>query len=85
MVRVDQRQSDTLVATTNARMMEMRGQRMNGWLRVDSEHVRPQRRLAGWVELGTTYARSLPAKREAFEVCAMHSSYAARQRRRAAA
>ncbi|MGH3061717.1 MAG: TfoX/Sxy family protein, partial [Gaiellaceae bacterium] len=40
LVRVDPAQSDTLVATTNARLMEMRGRRMKGWLRVDPEHVR---------------------------------------------
>jgi TfoX/Sxy family transcriptional regulator of competence genes len=63
LVRVDPAQSDTLVATTNARLMEMRGRRMQGWLRVDPEDVRTKRQLAKWVELGATYARSLPAKR----------------------
>jgi len=62
LVRVDPAQSDTLVATTNARLMEMRGRSMQGWLRVDSEDVRTKRELAKWVALGTTYARSLPAK-----------------------
>jgi TfoX/Sxy family transcriptional regulator of competence genes len=63
LVRVDPGQSDTLVATTNARLMEMRGREMQGWLRVDPEHLRTKRQLAKWVELGTTYARSLPPKR----------------------
>ena len=36
---------------------------MKGWLRVDAKDVEQERELAGWVELGTTYARSLPAKR----------------------
>lgn len=63
LVRVDPAQSDTLVATTNARLMEMRGRSMQGWLRVDDEDVRTKRQLAKWVELGMTYARSLPAKR----------------------
>jgi TfoX/Sxy family transcriptional regulator of competence genes len=63
LVRVDPAQSDTLVATTNARLMEMGGRRMRGWLRVDPDDVRTKRQLAKWVELGTTYARSLPAKR----------------------
>jgi TfoX/Sxy family transcriptional regulator of competence genes len=62
LVRVDPAESDTLVATTDARLMEMRGRSMQGWLRVDPEHVRTKRRLAKWVELGTAYARSLPAK-----------------------
>jgi hypothetical protein len=63
LVRVDPEESDTLVATTNAHLMEMRGRQMQGWLRVDPEDVRTKRQLARWVELGTTYARSLPAKR----------------------
>ena len=63
LVRVDPAQSDTLVATTNARLMEMRGRRMRGWLRVDADDVGTKRELAKWVKLGATYARSLPAKR----------------------
>jgi hypothetical protein len=63
LVRVDPAESDGLVATTNARLMEMRGRQMRGWLRVDPDDVRTKRELAKWVELGTMYARSLPAKR----------------------
>ena len=63
LVRVDPAESDTLVATTNARLMEMGGRRMRGWLRVEPEDVRTKGQLAKWVDLGTTYARSLPAKR----------------------
>jgi len=62
LVRVDPEESDTLVSTTNARLMEMRGRQMRGWLRVDSDDVRTTSQLAKWVELGTAYARSLPAK-----------------------
>jgi TfoX/Sxy family transcriptional regulator of competence genes len=63
LVRVDPAQSDKLVATTNARLMEMRGRSMQGWLRVDPEDLRTKRQLAKWVERGTTYASSLPVKR----------------------
>jgi TfoX/Sxy family transcriptional regulator of competence genes len=62
LVRVDPEQSDRLVATTNARLMEMRGRQMQGWLRVDPEDLRTKPQLAKWVELGRAYARSLPAK-----------------------
>jgi hypothetical protein len=48
LVRVDPTQSDNLVGTTNARLMEMRGRRMQGWLRVDPEDVRTKRQLAKW-------------------------------------
>ncbi len=63
MVRVDPAMSDSLVAKTSARFVEMRGREMRGWLRVEAENVRRRRELARWVELGTTFARSLPAKR----------------------
>jgi TfoX/Sxy family transcriptional regulator of competence genes len=63
LVRVDPAESDRLIARTKARPMEMRGRSMRGWLRVDPEDLRTKRQLAKWVELGRTYARSLPAKR----------------------
>jgi TfoX/Sxy family transcriptional regulator of competence genes len=63
LVRVDPAASDELVANGPARLMEMRGRPMQGWLRVDMEHVRTERELARWVTMGTAYARSLPAKR----------------------
>jgi TfoX/Sxy family transcriptional regulator of competence genes len=63
LVRVDPAESDALVASTNARPMEMRGREMAGWLRVGPEDVRTEGELARWVKLGTTFARSLPPKR----------------------
>jgi len=62
LVRADPEQSDELVETTPASVMEMRGREMRGWLRVAAEDVRSNDELAKWVELGTSYARSLPAK-----------------------
>lgn len=62
MVRVDPAASDTIVGRTNARPMEMRGKPMRGWLRVDAPELATKRQLIRWVTLGTTYARSLPAK-----------------------
>jgi hypothetical protein len=63
LVRADPEESDALVASSDAYLMEMRGKQMRGWLRVDPEHVGTKRQLAKWVELGTSYARSLPPKR----------------------
>jgi TfoX/Sxy family transcriptional regulator of competence genes len=62
LVRVDPEQSDSLVASTNASEAVMRGRPMQGWLRVAPEHIRTKRQLAKWVQLGTTYASSLPPK-----------------------
>jgi hypothetical protein len=63
MVRVDPDRSDALLATSNARLVEMRGRQLRGWLRVDLPDVRTRGQLAKWVTLGVTYARSLPPKR----------------------
>jgi TfoX/Sxy family transcriptional regulator of competence genes len=63
LVHVDPEQSDELVASTTAYLMEMRGRQMRGWLRVGAEDVGGKTELAGWVERGAAYARSLPAKR----------------------
>jgi len=63
LVRVDPAKMDRLLATTAARPFEMRGRPMRGWLRIAPEHIRTKRQLSRWVELGTSSARSLPAKR----------------------
>jgi TfoX/Sxy family transcriptional regulator of competence genes len=61
LVRVDPEESESLVDSTPAYPMEMRGRQMAGWLRVDSEHLAGDE-LTAWVERGVAYARSLPAK-----------------------
>ena len=63
LLRVDPESSDALVDKTNARVAVMRGRPMQGWLRIGAEDLRTKRQLAKWVELGTSYARSLPVKR----------------------
>ncbi|HET6944985.1 MAG TPA: TfoX/Sxy family protein [Gaiellaceae bacterium] len=62
LVRVDPDESDALVETTPARLMEMGGRQMPGWLRVDAEDVRTKRQLASWVKRGVSFAGSLPPK-----------------------
>jgi TfoX/Sxy family transcriptional regulator of competence genes len=63
LVRADPENSDSLLASTGVRPMEMRGKEMPGWLRVDTKAVRTKRQLEKWVRVGTAYARALPAKR----------------------
>jgi hypothetical protein len=63
MVRVDPARADKLLRTAGVCIVEMRGRPMRGWLRVAPEHVRTKRQLSRWVNLGTSYARSLPPKR----------------------
>jgi TfoX/Sxy family transcriptional regulator of competence genes len=62
LVRVDPAESDALVESTGAEVMEMRGRAMAGWLRVHADSVRTEDELAAWVDRGVSYARSLPAK-----------------------
>jgi TfoX/Sxy family transcriptional regulator of competence genes len=63
LVRVDPAESDALVESTGAAVMEMRGRSMAGWLRVDGASVETQDALSAWVDRGVSHARSLPAKR----------------------
>jgi hypothetical protein len=62
LVRVDPEESSTLVETTPAYNMVMRGRPMDGWLRVDASDVAGEPALAEWVGRGVAYARSLPPK-----------------------
>jgi len=62
LVRCDPVETEALVAKPGAGRFEMRGREMDGWLRIDADAVGTKRQLAGWVELGVAYARSLPPK-----------------------
>ena len=62
LVRCDPAESDALVSSTAAEPMEMRGRSMAGWLRVPAGGVGTKQELSRWVDVGTTYARSLPVK-----------------------
>jgi TfoX/Sxy family transcriptional regulator of competence genes len=62
LVHVDPDETDKLLADTAAQPFVMRGKAMRGWLRVQSKDVGTKHELAKWVERGTAYARSLPAK-----------------------
>ena len=62
LVRVDPAESDALVGGSNARLMEMRGREMPGWLRLDTDDAATEEELSTWVGRGVSYARSLPAK-----------------------
>ena len=62
LVHVDPAQSDSLVATTSATLMHMRGRDMPGWLRVSSDDLLTDDQLASWVEIGAGHARTLPPK-----------------------
>jgi len=63
MVRADPAESDALVTTTAARLVEMRGRPMPGWLYLEAADVADRNELEAWVDRGASFARSLPAKR----------------------
>ena len=59
MVRVEPEETDALLREPGAFPLEMRGRKMNGWVRVD---VDADGDLAPWVKRGVEYARALPPK-----------------------
>jgi TfoX/Sxy family transcriptional regulator of competence genes len=63
LVRVDPDESDALTKKAGVDVMEMRGRKMAGWLRVDADAVRTKQQLSAWVDRGVAFARSLPPKR----------------------
>jgi hypothetical protein len=63
MVRVGPDASNDALARPHTRVFDMTGRPMRGWILVAPEGVAGDRDLAGWVERGVTFARSLPPKR----------------------
>ena len=62
MVRVDPDETDALVTEDGVARFEMRGRSLNGWLLVDPSAVGSDEQLERWVDVGLTYAGSLPPK-----------------------
>jgi TfoX/Sxy family transcriptional regulator of competence genes len=62
LLRIDPADADSLTRDDQVRRMEMRGREMNGWLRVDPPALVSEEQLQHWVDIGLTYARSLPPK-----------------------
>lgn len=62
LLRVDPAQTESLASEPAAQRFEMRGRKLNGWLRVDAEALETDDALQRWVDRGVTYARSLAPK-----------------------
>ena len=62
MLRCDPEDTERLVAEPGASRFEMRGKEMDGWLRVTSDAVADDAALSRWIQVGTSYAGSLPPK-----------------------
>jgi TfoX N-terminal domain len=62
LLRVDPAETESLLSEPHVQRFEMRGRKMDGWLRVAGEAVEADEDLRGWVAHGVTYARSLRPK-----------------------
>lgn len=62
LLRCDPGRTDEMIATDGVARMEMRGRSMGGWLRVAPDVLASDEALRHWVEVGLSYARSLPPK-----------------------
>ena len=62
MVRIPREDTEKLVARDHVEPMVMGGREMRGWIRVSNDGVKTKRQLAGWVNRGVDYARTLPPK-----------------------
>lgn len=62
MVRVAPEDYEAALADEHARVFEMSGKKMGGWLIVAAEGTESDEDLAGWVDAGADHAASLPPK-----------------------
>ena len=63
LLRVDPGETAELVEEEHVERFQMRGKRMDGWLRIDSAGLETDEQLGQWATIGVKYARSLPPKR----------------------
>jgi hypothetical protein len=62
MVRVGPDATDDALSRPHARLFDMSGRPMKGWILVAPEGFRTKRQLGAWVDRGMRFARTLPAK-----------------------
>ena len=62
MVRVGPESYDEALAQPHARVFDMTGRVMRGWVVVAAEGIADDAALGEWVRQGANYARSLPPK-----------------------
>ncbi|MCW2764190.1 MAG: hypothetical protein JWO11_149 [Nocardioides sp.] len=62
LLRTDPAQTEALLEEPHAEPFVMRGSEMSGWLRIDPDGLGSEEDLERWVEVGVSYARSLPPK-----------------------
>jgi TfoX N-terminal domain len=62
LLRIDPRDTASLISEPQVRRFVMRDREMDGWLHIDAAAVDDDVALARWVNRAVTYARSLPPK-----------------------
>jgi TfoX/Sxy family transcriptional regulator of competence genes len=62
LVRIDPADTDAALARPHAKLMEMGGRTMVGWITVAPEGLKTKRQLAPWVKRGVAFAKTLPPK-----------------------
>ena len=61
-VRVDPAKHEKLLKKTGAKLFDITGRPMKGWLAVEPEGYKTAKQLASWVKEGVEYALDLPPK-----------------------
>jgi hypothetical protein len=62
MVRLDPDEAEKALAEPHARVFDMTGRPMRGWILVGPQALADDEALAGWVDAGADFAGSLPPK-----------------------
>ena len=62
LLRCDPGETAALVEEPGVDRFEMRGRKMDGWLRVDPTVLESDDQLERWVQVGVGYAQALPRK-----------------------
>ena len=62
MVRVGREHDERALSRPHARIFDLGGRPMRGWLLIAAPGVRTRRQLEVWVERGVRFARTLPPK-----------------------
>ena len=64
MVRVAPKNMSGALADPDARIFDLSGRKMNGWILVRAEGLKFREPLAWWIRQGTQYASSLPSRKK---------------------
>ncbi len=62
LVRIDPATTEAALARSHVALTEMGGRTMDGWITVAPEGLKTKRQLAGWVNRGLAFARTLTPK-----------------------